>query len=161
MLREFSRRDEILFYGGSAAIGLLAALAMIAFVAGTAKADDRPDFSGSWKLNTSASQIKDSRLTEECAKLTITQKESSIALADSDGHPVECSISGKECETKAAKVSFWFNGPKLVEMEYKGHAGHARKRRLSLASDGKSLQMEVIPITPAGEASLLAFDKAQ
>jgi len=46
-------------------------------------------------------------------------------------------------------------------MEYKGHAGHVRKRRLSFAPDGKTLQMEVIPITPEGEVSLLAFDKAE
>jgi hypothetical protein len=46
-------------------------------------------------------------------------------------------------------------------MEYKGRDSYVRKRRLSLAADGKKLQMEVIPITPAGEASLLAFDKAQ
>jgi hypothetical protein len=46
-------------------------------------------------------------------------------------------------------------------MEHQGHAGHVRKRRLSLASDAKILQMEVIPITPGGESSLLAFEKAQ
>jgi len=161
MLGEFSQKDDILFYVGSAAIGLLAGLAIIAFVASTANAEDHPDFSGTWKLNASASHIKDSKLANECSKLTISQKDSSIRLVDTDSPPVECSISGKECETKEAKVSFWFNGPKLVEMEYKGHAGHARKRRLSLASDGKTLQMEVIPITPAGDTSLLAFDKAQ
>ena len=161
MLGEYSRRDDSLFYLGSAAIGLLAAFAMIALVAGSASAEDHPDFSGNWRLNTAASHIKDARLAAECSKLTITQKDTSITLADTDGHPVECSISGKECETKVSKVSFWFNGTKLVEVEYKGHAGHARKRRLSLAADGKSLQMEVIPITPEGETSLLAFDKAQ
>jgi hypothetical protein len=161
MLRENSPKETILFYVGSAAIGLLAAAAMIVFVQSSANAQDHPDFSGNWKLNTAASQIKDSKLASECAQLTITQKDSSIALAETGGQSVECSISGKECASKEVKVSFWFNGPKLVEMEYKGHAGHARKRRLTLADDGKSLRMEVIPITPEGAASLLAYDKAQ
>ena len=156
-----ARSHDIRFYLGSVAVGLLAGLAMIALAARSADGADRPDFSGTWKLNTSASRIKDSKLTAECSKLTISQKEASISLVEADAAPVECTTSGKDCETKEAKVSFWFNGAKLVVMEYKGHAGHVRKRRLILAPDGKSMQMEVIPITPEGESSLLAFDKAQ
>jgi hypothetical protein len=158
---EYSRKSEVKFYLFSAAMGLLAGLALIALAASSVDAEDRPDFSGSWKLNTSASQIKDSKLATELPKLTITQKDASIALAEADRPAVECSTIGKDCETKGAKVSFWFNGAKLVEMEYQGHAGHVRKRRLSLGADGKSLHMEVIPITPQGEVSLLAFDKTQ
>ena len=48
MLREYSRKDEITYYLGSAAIGLLAALAMIA-LAGNANAEERPDFTGNWR----------------------------------------------------------------------------------------------------------------
>jgi hypothetical protein len=161
MLREQSRKDEVLFYLASAAVGLLAAFAMIALAVGSASAQDHPDFSGNWKLNAGASKIKDSKLTTECSKLTIAQKGGSITLVEADGDQHECSTTGKECATKASKVSFWFSGPKLVEMEYKGHADHARKRRLTLSADGKTMQMEVIPIAPAGETSMLAFDKAQ
>jgi hypothetical protein len=155
------RSYDIRFYLGSAVVGLLAGLAMIALVARSADGAEHPDFSGTWKLNASASRIKDSKLTAECSKVTISQKEPSISLAEADAPAVECTTSGKDCATKASKVSFWFNGAKLVEMESQGHTGHVRKRRLSLSPDGKSLQMEVIPITPAGESSLLAFDKAQ
>ena len=158
---QYSRKYEIKFYLVSAALGLLAALAMIAMTASSSDAADRPDFSGSWKLNTSASRIKDSKLPTELAKLTISQKDATIALTEADRPAVECSTSGKDCETNGAKVSFWFSGSKLVELEYNGRAGHVRKRRLSLAADGKTLQMEVIPITPEGQISRLAFDKAQ
>ena len=74
------------------------------------------DFSGTWKLDTAATRIKDGKLASELAELTISQKDSSISLAKPDSPAVECSTSGKDCSTKAAKVSFWFNGPKLVEM---------------------------------------------
>lgn len=125
-----------------------------------ATAGDHPDFSGSWKLNSSQSKIKDSKLATECAKVTIEQKEAEISLSEADGHAIHCSTAGKDCESKSSNVSFWFNGPKLVQIEYAGHAGdHVRKRLLSLSADGKSMQMEVIPISPAGETSLLAFDK--
>lgn len=121
---------------------------------------DHPDLSGSWKLNTAGSKIKDQKLSTECAKLTIAQKDESITLSESDGKPIVCTTAGKECQTKGLKVSFWYNGPKLVQMEIKGHAGEQiRKRRLSLSADGKTLEMEVIPISPAGDASLLAFEK--
>jgi len=52
----------------------------------SADAADRPDFSGSWKLNTATSRIKDAKLTAELAKLTIAQKDASIALAEA-GRP--------------------------------------------------------------------------
>lgn len=130
----------------------------------SAVAANHPDFSGSWKLNSAGSRIKDSKLSTECAKLTIAQKDASITISESEGHPIECSTAGKECqvknEGKLSKVSFWFDGAKLVQMEITGHAGeHIRKRQLSLSPSGKTMQMEVIPISPAGEASLLAFDK--
>ena len=160
MLR--NSRVDFIFYLGSAVAGLLGAFTLIAFVEVSAHAQqDHPDFSGNWKLNVSGSHIKDSKLEAELARLTISQKEPAITLAESDGHAVECTTAGKECETKVSKVSFWYNGSKLVEMEYQGRAGHVRKRRLSLSADGKTLQMEVIPITPAGETSMLAFDKTQ
>jgi hypothetical protein len=125
-------------------------------------AQDHPDLSGSWKLNVAGSKIKDPKLSTECAKLTIALKDESITLSESDGQQVVCTTAGKECETKGSKVSFWYNGPKLVQMEIKGHAGeHIRKRRLGLSPDGKTLEMEVIPISPGGEASLLAFEKEQ
>jgi hypothetical protein len=125
-------------------------------------AADHPDFSGSWKLNAAQSRIKDSKLATECAKLTIDQKAEEISLAEADGHPIRCSTAGKDCTAKSSKVSFWFNGAKLVQMEYTGHGdGHVRKRLLSLSADGKTLQMEVVQIAPAGEASLLAFEKTQ
>jgi hypothetical protein len=131
-----------------------------AFLLSFALAADHPDFTGSWKLNSNQSKIKDSKLATECSKLTIEQKETEISLSEADGLAIRCSIAGKDCANKSSKVSFWFNGPKLVQMEYTGHSGeHVRKRRLSLSPDGNTLQMEVIPISPAGDTSLLAFDK--
>lgn len=142
------------------ALNLLIAPAFL--MLSSAIAADHPDFSGSWKLNSTQSKIKDSKLATECSKLTIEQKDTEISLSEADGQAIHCSTGGKDCAKKSSKVSFWFNGPKLVQMEYSGHSGdHVTKRRLSLSPDGKTLQMEVIPISPAGDTSLLAFDKAQ
>ena len=120
-------------------------------------------FSGNLETQPLASRIKDSNSPLSSPNSPSRRRRLRSRLRKQTGLRSECSTSGKDCETKGAKVSFWFNGSKLVEMEMenKGRAGHVRGRRLSLAPDGKTLQMEVIPITPEGEVSLLAFDKAE
>jgi hypothetical protein len=70
-----------------------------------------------------------------------------------------CNTSGRECDIRReghdAKVSLWFNGPKLVEMTTEG--SHVVKRRYAPASDGTTLEMEVIPVVPEGRTEKLAL----
>jgi hypothetical protein len=75
----------------------------------------------------------------------------------------KCNTKGRECDAKdsgrPAKVSFWFNGPKLVQMETRG--SEVFKRRFSASNGGEALEVEVIPIVPQGKAVVLRFKRAQ
>jgi hypothetical protein len=53
----------------------------------------------------------------------------------------------------------WFNGPKLVELETKGK--EVVKRRFAVAGEGDTLEIEVIPIEPAGKTETLRFRRLQ
>lgn len=73
----------------------------------------------------------------------------------------KCNTMGRECEVQdsgqKAKVSFWFSGPKLVQMETRG--SEVVKRRFSTADEGEAMQVEVIPIVPDGKPVLLRFKR--
>src|SRR5271154_1465389 len=64
----------------------------------------------------------------------------------------ECNTVGKECAVEDAgrrsKVSMWFNGTKLVELETRGN--EIVKRRFSIAGNGDTMDLETIPIVPSG-----------
>jgi hypothetical protein len=73
----------------------------------------------------------------------------------------ECTTSGKECATKidgrATKVSIYFNGPKLVLLETRGD--NVVKLRFSLASEPSEMEVETMPISPAGKAETQRFKR--
>jgi hypothetical protein len=54
-----------------------------------------------------------------------------------------------------AKVSLWYNGPKLVEMVTEG--AHAVKRRYAVSADGANLGVEIIPVVPEGRPETLTL----
>ena len=88
----------------------------------------------------------------------IVQLQNGQKLAEFD-----CNTMGRECETKdsgrQAKVSFWFNGPKLVELETRG--SEVVKRRFSVGDQGDVMEVEVIPIVPNGKPEVLQFKRVQ
>jgi hypothetical protein len=73
----------------------------------------------------------------------------------------ECNAAGKECAVEDAgrrsKVSMWFNGPKLVELETRGN--EIVKRRFSLVGDGDTMDLETIPIVPSGKTETAHFKR--
>ena len=75
----------------------------------------------------------------------------------------ECNTMGRECEIKedghSAKVSMWFNGPKLVEMRTRG--SEVVKRRFLVTSDPDTLELEIIPIAPGGKSETVRFSRSQ
>jgi hypothetical protein len=75
----------------------------------------------------------------------------------------ECDTNGKECATKVsghtAKVSLWFNGPKLVELETKG--SEVVKRRFAIAGAGEEMDVEIIPIVSDSKAETVHFKRAR
>jgi hypothetical protein len=74
----------------------------------------------------------------------------------------ECNTEGKECALNGAgrksRISMWFNGPKLVELETRG--SQVVKRRFSIAGDGDTMDLEIIPIAPPGKTETLHFKRA-
>ena len=75
----------------------------------------------------------------------------------------ECSTLGRECDVKEsgrhAKVSFYFNGAKLVQLETRG--AEVVKRRFSVGDQGDEMEIEVIPVVPAGKPVSALFKRAQ
>jgi hypothetical protein len=80
----------------------------------------------------------------------------------------ECNTEGKECAVKHAghsshagqpsKVSMWFNGAKLVELETTGN--QVIKRRFTVTGDGDSMELETIPVTPTASTETAHFKRA-
>jgi len=68
---------------------------------------------------------------------------------------------GKECAVEDAgrrsKVSMWFNGPKLVELETRGT--EIVKRRFSITGNGETMDLETIPIAPSGKVETAHFKR--
>ena len=73
----------------------------------------------------------------------------------------ECNTVGKECTIEDAgrpsKVSMWFNGPKLVELETRG--AQIVKRRFSITGDGDTMNLETIPIVPPAKVETTHFKR--
>jgi hypothetical protein len=100
-------------------------------------------------------------------KATWTLKEtgSSIHLSNSANAAIvmdfDCNTEGKECTVKhsghSSKVSIWFNGAKLVELETTG--SQVVKRRFTVTGDGDSMELETIPMVPTGPAETTHFKR--
>jgi len=109
------------------------------FAAGAFAEDSaRPVLSGTWASPNDASE-----------KLVVEQTDSGIHMQELKGNETkadyECKLDGKDCEFKEdghpAKVSLWFNGPKLVELVTRGR--NIVRRRFTLADGGKKLVVEM------------------
>jgi len=149
---------------GSTAPWLLVSVLML----GTGMAADHPDLNGTWLLDQSQSASKDSQRDT----LSITQKPDAIRISlvsdDKDRTlEMDCGTLGQECKVteggKPAQLSVYYNGPRLVMMEFGGrHQENGIKRRMSLSDDGKSLQLEIIHIMAGGEKTEnFSFTKQQ
>ncbi|HLH30647.1 MAG TPA: hypothetical protein VKY31_05555 [Terriglobia bacterium] len=126
-------------------------------------AQDHPNFSGDWKLDTAKSQASETKAME----LAIKQDGDDISITgQQDGKSLEfkCATTGQNCKRKgeAGEVSMYYNGPVLIELDMDGHNGdHVVKKRLQLADGGKSMEMDVMRISPPGPSEKLVFAKSE
>ena len=131
---------------------------------------EKPNLSGSWHCNASKSTIHPAKLSD--LTWIIDQKDAALHFSEvarnSDGKEVktdfDCTTDGRECSTRLdgqpAIVSFYFNGATLVEMDYKGHnRENIVKKRLQLADDGKSIDVELIRVVGTDQPGKLVFEK--
>ena len=128
------------------------------FAAGALAADGagRANLSGEWQLeagggkDSGASWILESKEDE----IHVTQLQNGQKVAEFD-----CNTLGRECEAKDsgrhAKVSFYFNGSKLVELETRG--SEVVKRRFSVGDKGDWMEVELIPVVPEGKTAVERF----
>jgi hypothetical protein len=116
------------------------------------EAADRARLTGTWQPKAGEKS--------DCGTWTFEDDNGSIRVTEeSNGQKIaayECNTMGKECAIKegghSAKVTMWFNGPKLVEMRTRG--AEVVKRRFQV-TEGDVLELEVIPIAPAGKPEVI------
>jgi hypothetical protein len=94
--------------------------------------------------------------------ITIVQNESEIRISDAaattnNRSVITCNTVGKQCDAtlggEPVKVSYWFNGPALVEMLYLGKDNDkVVKTKRSLSEDGQKMIVESIQIVPPGKS---------
>jgi hypothetical protein len=145
-------------------------LLLICFSVAALFSADRPNLTGAWQWNPDKSELPSAKL----AGLTwvIDQKETTFHLSETERHPdgkeikrdVDCTTDGKECaiHTKGepTSVSFWYNGPALVEMVSRGHNRETVvKKRIRLSDDGKLMNVELIPLVGSERPGKLVFEK--
>jgi hypothetical protein len=116
--------------------------------------DGKPNLSGNWHL-------KEPTKSATAMTLVIEHKGSSVhiikTVTGADGKELksefQCTTDGKECEAAGTKVSLYFDGAALVQMD----AGEA-VNKITMKLEGGQLKMELTHIYPDGapEAYLLA-----
>jgi hypothetical protein len=134
-----------------------AAVAMLAPRASAQDEADRAKLNGSW-------QVKEQGATP--AVWTIQPQGESMRVTNSEGdHTVAefvCELA-KQCDAKDAgkkvKVMFYFNGAKLVMMETKGD--EVVKRRFGFGDAPDVMELDMIPVAPAGKTETTHFTRVQ
>ncbi len=129
-------------------------------VAGFASDDDhamRDKLIGEWQQSDGSGTAK--------PVWTLQNNGDSMHISNSNGTRTvgefDCNTLGKECEIDwsghRSKVSMWFNGAKLVEIETTGN--QVIKRRFGVTGDGDSMELETIPIAPDGSSTVAHFKR--
>jgi hypothetical protein len=123
-----------------------------------AAGEGRAKLIGTWRVQgDSAGADSVWSLQEKGGAIRITH-----SLGDQKVAEIECNTMGKECSVRdagrQAKISMWYNGPKLVELEIRG--SEVIKRRFALAGDDDSMEIELIPISPAAKTETIRLKRA-
>jgi hypothetical protein len=130
---------------------LVALMALMPGVFAFAADDDRAKLSGTWASGS------------ETWVLTAKGDTWHIAYSQGNQKPAEfdCAADGRDCNVKEAghpaKVSLYFNGPKLVELETKGT--EIIKRRFAVGEQGDQMDVEVIPVVSTEKPATLHFKR--
>jgi len=116
-------------------------------------ASEKPDFSGKWRIETPGSG--------SAVVLSIDQNDRELRISSApdqkDVTEIVCNTMGKECESlvngERVRVSYWYNGPMLVEMVFEGKGNDpVTETRRTLSEDGQKMLVEIIPIVPSGRS---------
>jgi len=134
-------------------------IAMTLALAGVCSADsaeDRSKLWGNWKSAEGSSAGETLVLGEQNGKLHYQHTQSNQDRAEFD-----CNTMGRDCKVKAdgkdATVSFYFNGPRLVQWEKVGDK--VVKRRFSIVN-GDTLEVETTSVVPNGKPETTRLKRA-
>ena len=113
--------------------------------------EDRQKLNGTWHLGDATWMLE-----QKPDAFHITQNKAGQKALD-----IECNTMGRECKTKeagkAVKVSMWFQGANLIQIETKGT--EVVKRRFVVKEDGDTLELELSPIQPAGKPEVVLLKR--
>ena len=134
--------------------GLAAAIMAVLLTPSFAQNSTQPDLSGTWVDR-----------ANNADKITVSEQGDNIQIRETEGDKVvanyKCSLDGKQCESKeegrSAKVMTYYNGAKLVEIIERG--SDVTKRRFSLSQDGKTMVVEMMPLTDESKVITRTFQK--
>jgi hypothetical protein len=118
-------------------------------------AGERANLTGTW-------ESQDGGGSSAKAVWILEEKGDAVHISKSQGDQKLAEYScgaGKDCDVKDAgqkvKVSLYFNGAKLVELETRGT--DVIKRTFASPGQGDALEVEVIQLVPAGKTETLHF----
>jgi hypothetical protein len=117
-----------------------------------AQTASQPDVSGTWIEQSNGD-----------TKWVLTEKDDTIHVQEMTGDKIDteftCPLNGQECSAKIAghseKMMVYYNGDKLVEIS-EGRDG-ASKKRLTVSADGKTLSVELVPLSSSQKTETLQF----
>jgi hypothetical protein len=123
----------------------------------------KPNFSGRWQANGEKCQLHSGKAS--AVTITIEQKAASIhvlkTMKTGDGKEsiteFTCTTDGKDCAAKGVKVSFWYDGASLVEMDIGDDL--VVKTSMTLDESGKTISANVTYISPQVEPDKLVLEK--
>jgi hypothetical protein len=108
---------------------------------------------GTWSLDGNAKTVW--VLDDQGTAVRVVRTEGDKKLAE-----FSCTV-GSECEVKDAgqkvKVTLYFNGPKLIELET--HGENVVKRIFTAGSQPDVLDLEITQVTPAGKSETQHFSR--
>jgi hypothetical protein len=139
-----------------AAACMLVSLGMISLPALAQDSADRAKLNGAWQPQVAGAAQGVWIIEETAAGMRVTN-----SLGEKKVAEFVCDFA-KECEAKDAgkkvKVTLYFNGPKLVLMETKGD--QVLKRRFGFGETADVMELELIPVSPAGKTETTHFTRA-
>ncbi len=125
----------------------------------------KPDISGTWRLDPAKSETHAPGTAG--MTMSIEQKGNAFHFAKTfqtaDGKEAKtefkCSTDGKECDAGGVKISLWYNGPVLVEMD--AGADVISKSSMKLSEDKKSMSVEIEHIVPQADTDKVVLAKVE
>ena len=117
-------------------------------------AAERPDLSGKWQGERSSEIVWS--IEQDGDKIHIAQ----VEPAGASKTEITCNTLGKECQGtadgKRVNVTYYYNGPALVEMRIEGQ-DRVTKTRRTISEDGNKMTVEIQHITPLSDTEKIVY----